>query len=222
MLFWAGILIGIFFAWAAAKMGFYETWAMLFNTIISIYLAIYLRPTIADTVPAAGNSPYGDALVMIAVAIVFFLILHGMSYTFFTGQFTISFPRIFDTLGAGLLGFLGGFLVWSFICFLIWITPISQNNFVKEVGFGAQSEQRYVAYISRCCNLVNRVVASHNESSSTEAVLGGLLKGVEKKESDKLAEQSKPAKPAEPNDMETGIVEKEPLGPPPEADIENI
>lgn len=215
-------MIGVFFAWFAIKMGFYETWAMLFNTIISIYLAIYLRAMIADTVPAAGNTPYGNALVMMAVAIVSFLILHGMSYTFFTGQFTISFPRIFDVLGAGFLGFLGGFLVWSFVCLLIWITPISQNNFVKEIGFGSQSGQSYVSYISRWCNLVNRVVASHDDSSSAEAVLGGLLKGVEKKEVDKLAGRSKPTKTAEPNDIKTGVVEKEPLGPPPEADIENI
>jgi hypothetical protein len=33
MVFWAGILAGAFFAWLGVKIGFYETWTMLFTAL---------------------------------------------------------------------------------------------------------------------------------------------------------------------------------------------
>ena len=142
MVFWIGILVGGLFAWLTIKMlGFYETWAMLFNIVISIYLAVFLRPTIADILPAAGNTPYSSALTIIAIAIASFAILHGISYVFFTSQFSVSFPRVLDILGTGFLGFLAGLLVWSFVSLLICIMPISQSSVVKTIGFGSQIDQ---------------------------------------------------------------------------------
>jgi len=204
MLFWAGILVGAGFVWFALKMGFYETWAMLFNIVISIYLAIFLRPIVADIVPAAGGTLYSNALIMTAIAIASFLILHSVSYIFLTSQFSVSFPKIFNTLGAGLLGFLAGFLVWSFVSLLIFITPISQNTFVKEIGFGSQFEQTNMPYISRGCNLVNTVVSRQDHEVTSEQAISGLLKSAESKAPVETAEQQAgPNEPAEPNDVET-------------------
>jgi len=204
MLFWAGILVGAGFVWFALKMGFYETWAMLFNIVISIYLAIFLRPIVADIVPAAGGTLYSNALIMTAIAIASFLILHSVSYIFLTSQFSVSFPKIFNTLGAGLLGFLAGFLVWSFVSLLIFITPISQNTFVKEIGFGSQFEQTNMPYISRWCNLVNTVVSRQDHEVTSEQAISGLLKSAESKAPVETAEQqTEPNEPAEPNDVET-------------------
>ncbi len=206
MVFWIGILVSGAFAWFAIKRGFYETWALVFNIVIAIYLAVFLGPVIADIVPSAGDTLYGNALTMLATAIGSFLILHGISYTFLTGQFSISFPKVFDTLGTGFLGFLAGFLVWSFVSLLICITPISQNSFVKEIGFGSQFQQTSVSYISRFCNLVNAVVSSQDNERTTQQALSGLLKNAEKKAQDKTAKQ---IKPAEPNDVEASITEND-------------
>lgn len=41
MAFWIGLLVAIIFAAMAIKVGLYETWAMLFNIIISVYLAVF-------------------------------------------------------------------------------------------------------------------------------------------------------------------------------------
>ena len=205
MVFWIGILVGGAFAWFAIKRGFYETWALVFNIVIAIYLAVFLGPVIADVVPAVRDTAYNNALTMLATAIGSFLILHGISYTFLTGQFSISFPKIFDTLGTGFLGFLTGFLVWSFVSLVICITPISQNSFVKEMGFGTQFEQTNVGYISWWCNLVNSAVSSQDNEQTTEEAISGLLKGAEKKAQDKTAEKAEPNEPAAPGDIETGI-----------------
>lgn len=216
MAFWLGILVGGLFAWFAIKLGFYETWAMLFNIIISIYLAVFLRPVIVEVVPAAGDTPYSGVLIMSATAIISFLILHGISYTFLTGQFNVSFPKILNTLGTGFLGFLAGFLVWSFASLLISATPISQNTFVNGLGFDSQFEQSNMPYISWWCNLVNTVVSSQDSEHTAEEAISELLKSVEKKET------AVQGKPAEPNDVETGTTEEKQPGSPPGANVEDI
>jgi len=213
MVFWVGILVGGAFAWFTIKRGFYETLALVFNIVISIYLAVFLGPVIADVVPSAGDTLYGNALCMLVIAIGSFLILHGISYTFITGQFTISFPKIFDILGTGFLGFLAGFLVWSFVGLLIYTTPISQQPIVKEIGFGSQFQQTSVSYISRFCNLVNAIVFSQDNERTTQQALSGLLKSAESRVQDKTAE---------PNDVETSITGEGQPGPPPDAKLEDI
>jgi hypothetical protein len=222
MVFWIGILVGGTFAWLAIKLGFYQTWALVFNIIISIYLAVYLQPVITN-IPAVGDTPYSNVLTMAVVALASFLILHGISYTFLTGQFNVSFPKVFDTLGTGLLGFLAGFLVWSFLSLLIYITPASQNTFVKGIGFTDQFQQTSVSCISRFCNLVNAVVSSQGNENSAEQTISKLLKGAESKTQKKTPEKPEPVKPVKkPSDVKTGITDQNQLGPPPEIDIKDI
>lgn len=213
-MFWVGILVGGTFAWFAIKLRFYQTWTLVFNIIISIYLGLYLRPVIVN-IPAVGDTPYSNALAMAAVALASFLILHGISYTFFTGQFNVSFPKVFDAVGTGLLGFLAGFLVWSFLSLLFYITPVSQNTFVKEIGFTDQFQQTSVLYLSRFCNLVNAVVSSQDNECSAEQTISKLLKGpAPKKTREKTSEKPKPTGPADPNNAETGTTKQKQLNPP--------
>ncbi len=218
MVFWIGILVAGTFAWFAIKLGFYETWALVFNIIISIYLAVYLQPIITN-IPVVGDTPYSNALTMVAIALASFLILHGVSYTFLTGQINVSFPKVFDTLGTGFLGFLAGFLVWSFLSLLIYITPVSQNTFVKEIGFKDEFQQTTVSYICRFCNLVNAVVSSQESGYTTEQTISELIEGAKSK---KKLEKPEPVESAKPSDAETSITEQEQLGPPPEVEIEGI
>ncbi len=215
MAFWFGILVAGLFAWFAVGIGFYEMWVMLFNIVISIYLAVFLRPIIVN-IPAVGDTPYSNALTMIAIAIASFSILHGISYTFITSQFKVSFPRIFNTLGAGFLGFLAGFLVWNFVSFLIFITPISQDTFVRGIGFNDEFQQSNVSVICRWCDLVNRVVSSRDSEISSEQAVSELLKSTEPEL------QVEPAEQAEPNDVEADVSEQEQFGLPPETGVEDF
>lgn len=202
MIFWIGILIGGLFAWHAVKTGFYETWTRLFNIVISIYLAVFVGPMIAS-IPGVSDTPCSDLLAVITTAIGAFLILYGISYVFFTGpgRLKISFPKVFDILGAGFLGFLAGLLLWSFVGLLIGISPISQNIFVKQMGFGSQ--QANVSYICWWCNLVNKVVSSRGNKYTAEQTIRGLLKSTEEKTRGTTDEQAEPDESAEPNDVET-------------------
>ncbi len=190
MIFWVGILVGAFFVWLAIGRGFYETWTMLFNVVISIYTAVYLTPVIVDIIPAAGETDYGNALTLAAVAAAVFVILYVISLTFLTGQFKVAFPKIFDNLGAGILGFLAGLLIWSFVVLLISATPIGKNDFAKSIGFPQTSNP----YLCWWCDLINTAAASDDGQPAQEAVTWLLEEAKEK-----TLEQPDPNEPNTPD-----------------------
>jgi uncharacterized membrane protein required for colicin V production len=171
MAFWIGIILSAAFLWSAVKLGFYETWAMFFNMIISTYLAVFLKPTIANTVPSSVETPYGNMLTVLASAAVIFLLLQAVSYTFFTGHFTVTLPKILDVIASGFLGFLAGFFVWSFVTLLISISPIAKDPLVQEIGFNTQLEQTTIPYLCRWCNVVNAIVAVPANKQTTQQAI---------------------------------------------------
>jgi len=63
MVLLAGILVGGLCIWFAVKIGFYETWAMLFNIVISIYVALFLAQPIMNILPEASSIPCREALL---------------------------------------------------------------------------------------------------------------------------------------------------------------
>ncbi|MHC4323583.1 MAG: hypothetical protein ACYSUX_04845 [Planctomycetota bacterium] len=82
MVLLAGILAGGLCIWFAVRIGFYETWAMLFNIVISIYLALFLARPIVNFLPeGTSNIPCRDAITLAILAVGSFLILHNLPYT---------------------------------------------------------------------------------------------------------------------------------------------
>ena len=214
MIFWAGILAGVISTWLAIKKGFYETLVMLFNIVISVYLSIFLTPVIADFIPSANDTLYCNALALTVIAIGTFLVLYGITYVFLTGQFKVKFPKIFEILFTGLLGFFIGFLLLSFAAFIMTVTPISQNRFISQIGFNKQSQQANISYICWWCDLVNAVVASSDEKITCEFIMDELLKSAEQKDPDTVNEIYEANEPAEPNDAINHVIEENPSIPP--------
>lgn len=175
MIFWLGILMGGLFAWLGFKIGFYQMWATLFNIVIAVYLAVFLGPVILDVIPGVSETAYSMLLAVTSTGLGAFLILQLLSYTFLTGQFNVSIPRLVDIPGSVLLGFLAGFLVWSFAAFLIRLAPISQNALVKKVGFGGESQQANMSNVYWWCNLVNTAVSSDEHGRTAQQAVDELL-----------------------------------------------
>ena len=201
MVFWLGILTGGLFIWFAIKIGFYEMLAMLFNIVISVYVAIFLSPVILETVPEAGDIPCCNAIALAVLATGTFFILYGITYVFLTGQFKVSFPKLFDILLTGVLGFLAGFLVLSFAAFVITLTPISQNRFVRQVGLNRQSQQANLSYICWWCDLVNSIVSSPDTKITSKQAVEHLLSNTQSTTPDKAAGQTTISTPVEPYDL---------------------
>jgi uncharacterized membrane protein required for colicin V production len=144
MLLLAGILVGGLCVWFAIKIGFYETWAMLFNIVIAIYIALFLARPIEKFLPEeTGNIPCCDALALLILTVGSFLILHGITYILFTSQFKVPFPKIFDILFAGLLGFFGGFLLLSFAALIIYLTPFGKYAAVDKESVDSNMNSTY-------------------------------------------------------------------------------
>ncbi len=175
MVFWTGILIAVIFAYSAIKLGFYQAWTILFNVVIAAYVGIKLAPAIQEFVPAGGQ--YSGTLSVLAAGVGTFLILQGIAYVFLIGQFAVTFPRGVNTLGSGLLGFLAGFLVWSFAAVVICTTPLCENKFVKDIGFDSQNleEAKVQPYLVWWCSFVDKLVVSGNENAGVEQTVKDLL-----------------------------------------------
>ena len=195
MVFWASILAGGFFVWLAIRLGFYETWAMLFNIVISIYVAVFLTPAIVKVAPAAGDTSYGNALTLAVTATGVFLILYGISYVFLTGQFNVSFPKVFDLVFTGLLGFLAGSLIFSFAALVITVTPLSRNSLLSKAGFNSQSQRSNIAYICWWCDAVDVVASSSGRKTTSEQTINALLSSEQPGSPDETDKQPDPNEP---------------------------
>jgi len=174
MVFWIGILIAVGFAYSAIKLGFYQAWTTLFNVVIAVYLGVMFGPVIEGFVPM--DSQYSRTLAVLAAGVGAFAVLHGISYVFLLGQFTVTFPRALNTLGSGLFGFLTGFLVWSFAAIVVCTTPLSDNAFVKDIGFDSRKleEVKVQSYLVWWCDLVDKVAAPGAlRPGSTSLTTGG-------------------------------------------------
>ena len=176
MVFWLAILVGALFVWLAVRLGFYETWNLFFGVVISIYMAIYLAPSVIACAPAVEEvAAYCTALSMTVVAGGCFALLYGLSYIFLTAQFNVSFPKVFDILLAGALGFLTGFLITSFVALIITTTPLAQHKLVSSMGFNPESEETNIGCIAWCCDMVHSVAAPDADEGATEAAIHRLL-----------------------------------------------
>ena len=123
MVFWIAVLAGCITLYLATRIGFFDTLVLSFNVLTSIYVGIYSTCALIDAVPAAANFVCGTAITVSAISLICFLFLHGLSYVLLTGQFKVSFPKLFDVLLSGALGFCTGILLVSYIVFILSILP---------------------------------------------------------------------------------------------------
>ncbi len=176
MVFWIAILAGAAFVWLAVRVGFYQSWGLLFNVVVSIYLAVFLAPAVAEWAPASGGaSAYGLTLSLVALAGGCFAILYGLSYVFLTGQFSIPFPKVLDVLVAGMLGFLAGFLVLSFTALVVTLSPLAQHKMLSTLGFSRQDQKANIACMAWCCDLVHSVARFEPTDQATKGAIDRLF-----------------------------------------------
>ena len=202
MVVWIGILVAVLFAYSAIKLGFYHAWTMLFNFVIAVYVALRVSPAIEEFLPAAMGGQYSKTMALLATWLVTFLILHGIAYVLLIGQFEVTFPRVVNILGSGLLGFLAGFLIWSFVTLVVCTTPFSQQQYVKELGFETKTfqEAKMQPYLVWWCNFLDKIVASGEGPVSAEQTIRELLIKPAKNTSAKAKTGTASIQPFDPND----------------------
>ena len=176
MVFWAAILVGALGVRFCVRLGFYETWGLLFNVIVSIYVAIFLAPSVAEFAsPSGQGSAYSIGFALVALAGGSFAILYGLSYVFVTGHFKVSFPETFDVLLAGVMGFVIGFLVLSFVGLVVTATPLAEHKLMNGLGFNPEAQKANTACLARSCNAIHWVVGNDQDGNPALAAIERLI-----------------------------------------------
>ena len=177
MVLWIAVLAGAIFAWGAVQVGFYASWIMFFNLALAAYVGLFLAPVIVTSIPAATAATYGYGygLVLLSVAIATLLISYGICYAVLSGELRYELPKMFDNVGAGLLGFLAGFLVLSFVGFAVSLTPVAQMDAVKTLGLEAKSQEANTSYVYWCCDRFHKILASSRSQLRNSKAAGNML-----------------------------------------------
>lgn len=170
MIFWIAVLVGFLALYLATRIGFFDTLVLSFNSLISIYVGIYSAPTLMDFIPSAASFSYGTATTVGATALICFLCLQGISYVLLTGQFKVAFPKVFDLLLSGLLGFGTGILLASFTVFLLTIMPFAERTGI----LAAPHTKANVALLRVYCNQVQQFVAARDIETRTPDLLSQI------------------------------------------------
>lgn len=124
MAFWIAVLIGLIVALIYSQRGLYEALILAFNGVLSIYLSLYLTPTMVSHVPTATDIPGGLSLAILLLFTLCFGFLCAASFFLFTGQFAVPLVKALDWLGGGIAGFFTGFLATNFLLLILTFTPI--------------------------------------------------------------------------------------------------
>ena len=196
MVLLAGILAGGLCIWFAVRIGFYETWAMLFNIVLSVYIALFLAQPIMDLLPEQASSLRScEALTLTVLATGSFLILYGLTYILFTSLFKVTFPKLFDILFAGLLGFFGGFLLLSFAALIIFLTPFGAYSGIENNSVEYNMSGTYWLFDG-----INSIVSSPDNKITTEKIIEQLLNKSQPDKQNINPQQAEPGKPIKPGD----------------------
>ena len=153
------IIVGLVFALIGYRKTWYPSWAFLFNILISIYTSIMITPQIVDKISFIrvylSNFSY-SAFILIS-AVIIFAVLQLLSFKFFTAVYVISFPKILNSAGAAVLGFLTGSVIAGFLFFLINITPLSDFSAVKSFAQDRQTPDKVNNVVLTTCNFVHNI-----------------------------------------------------------------
>jgi uncharacterized membrane protein required for colicin V production len=171
MAFWIAILIGLIVALICSRRGLYETLILAFNGVLSIYLALYLTPTMVSHVPTATDIPGGLSLAILLLFTLCFGILCVASFFLFTGQFAVPLVKGLDWLGGGAAGFFTGFLVTNFLLLIL--------TFVSHPGMPGWMQKMEVTtnkqIVCLVCDTSNRWIGADRQYKTTD-LLAWLIK----------------------------------------------
>jgi hypothetical protein len=144
---------------------------------------------------------YGRTLAVLVIGVGTFLVLHGISNVFLIGQFEVTFPRSLNVLGSGLLGFLAGFMIWSFASLVFCTTPWCENEFVKDIGLGSKGfeEARLQSYIVWWGNTIDILVVPGDSPIDTKNAIKDLLTKQTKPKSGELTGRERGGETADVN-----------------------
>jgi len=154
MAFLITIIVGLLVAWINRNKGFIAMWILLFNTLSSIYLSIMLSPTLFGHIKVLNSSGYYRALSILFTAILVFLSLHSLVNILLAPVFGPELPRLFESFGTFVVGFLAGHFACGFFIFVIGLMPLAQAGCIKKYMDGKNLAQSVSIPVTGSCQIL--------------------------------------------------------------------
>ena len=170
VVFWLAVAVGGLFAWNAVQIGFFNTWIMFSHLLLSVYLAIFLAPVMDNGVATGVATSWAYTLTLACIAFATLSISYGISFVCLSGRFRAEFTKTIDTVVAGIVGFLAGFLALSFVMFALCLSPLFQVSVCKAIGLDSLGQTTNMAYVCWWCDWLHMVVGEDTPRSSEDAV----------------------------------------------------
>jgi len=174
MLLWLVIIIGMLSAFLGIRKGLYRMWILLFNILISIYLAINFTPKIIELVQDTNMHRYNNALCLIIITIAVFIILHLVTGFYLLRIFALSLPKGFSKIGGGILGFLTGYLSICFLLIVLLAMPFSKKQPAKKFLESHGSKPVALKSVEKACNFID-VISLQDRRDLNERILKWLI-----------------------------------------------
>lgn len=185
------IIVGLIFAFFCYRKTWYSSWAFLFNILISIYISIMTAPQIIDKIPYIrehiGNFAYSAGIL--AEAVIVFTVIQFLSYKLLTSVYCISFPKIFNTVGAAVLGFVAGMVLAGFSLFLTTIAPLDDYPAVESLVQTSQAPDKAGGVVRDSCIFIHNV-SSHAHPVGVDRQMGKIASGWKGPETEQESEPS--------------------------------
>jgi len=171
-------VVGLVFVFIGYRKTWYPSWALLFNVLISVYTGIMTAPQIVDKFPVIRNylGDFSYSAGILTIAIVFFIVIQFLAFKFFTAVYVVSFPKILNSAGAAVVGFLAGSVIAGFLFFLINITPLSDFSAVKFLAQGRQFPDQVNSVVLGSCNFVH-ALSLQPSPTAIDSQMGKILTG---------------------------------------------
>lgn len=164
------IVAVLFGLWGYGKKLF-PVWAFAFNVIIAVYLGVMLTPSVLKL---AGErleflGAYTNVTVMLATAILYFVIAQLLSSKYLTGSYCVSFNEAANNAGGAILGFAGGFLIANFVLFAVTASPAKDISVVARF-IPTDMEKTSSKQVVRACKFVSGFSLQYGDKNITKAI----------------------------------------------------
>ncbi len=151
------VIVGIALAVVCVRKGFFPSWAIVFNVMVAVYLAVMLAPLWVRIVAEQGadsSSRYHIVLAIFATAGLTFAVLQIIASTFITGTYVVAFPKLFDYIASATLGFLAGKIVASFLILILCITPLAAKPSMDKFNLRSKETPKELTAVIQTCNFM--------------------------------------------------------------------
>lgn len=179
MFLWITIIISVLMAYWGYKKGFFMMFAILFNLMFAIFVAVLSAPKLLSFSTGYEDSGYYAAASVLLTFILIFGVLQFFAYFYFLRDSEGLFPKLFDKLGALIFGFLSGYMICCILMLSFCIMPCSTKSETEHFCKREQLREISVPGVRKVCNFL-AWYSLHCFEGNSEKAIDRLLSLAEK------------------------------------------